>query len=111
MWRSDLKLQLTVLFCSLSLALAASFAQTPAETVLTSNPVYEKNCAKCHGKSAEGRHFAGPSLKSDKVGSASDDVLRSMIANGKGHMPKFDGKLTPEQIDTLVQQIHTLNKQ
>ena len=33
-----------------------------------------------------------------------------MIANGKGHMPKFAGKLTAEEIDTLVKQIQTLNK-
>ncbi|HTC41758.1 MAG TPA: cytochrome c [Candidatus Acidoferrales bacterium] len=105
-----MKLQLKVLFCSLSLALAASFAQAPAEATLTGNPVYEKNCAKCHGKSAEGRHFAGPSLKSDKVAGASDDDLRNMITNGKGHMPKFGGKLTSEEIDTLVHEIRALNK-
>ncbi|MGB2637025.1 MAG: cytochrome c [Candidatus Acidiferrum sp.] len=104
-----MKSQLIGLFCFASLALAA-FAQVPAETALTRNPVFEKNCAKCHGKSAEGRHFAGPSLKSDKVAGASEDDLRNMITNGKGHMPKFGGKLTPQEIDTLVQQIRALNK-
>jgi mono/diheme cytochrome c family protein len=109
MWRSDLKVQLAVLFCSASLALAA-LAQTMGETALTGNAHYEKNCAKCRGKSAEGRHFAGPSLKSDKVAGASDEDLRNMITNGKGHMPKFGGKLTADEIDILVQQIRSLNK-
>ncbi len=104
-----MQLQLTVLFCSVSLALVA-FAQAPAETALTSNPAYEKNCAKCHGKSAEGRHFAGPPLRSDKVAGASDDDLRNMITNGKERMPKFGGKLTTVEIDTLVQEIRALNK-
>ena len=109
MWRSALQLLLTLLFCSASLILAG-FAQLPPETALTSNPVYEKNCAKCHGKSAEGRHFAGPSLESDKVAGTSDEDLRNMITSGKGHMPKFGGKLTPEEIDTLVQEIRALHK-
>jgi len=74
------------------------------------NPVFKNNCAKCHGKTAEGRHFAGPSLISDKTRAASDDELRDFITNGKGRMPKFGGKLTPPEIDTLVTQIRELNK-
>jgi mono/diheme cytochrome c family protein len=95
------------------LAIAASFvfstliavsAQEPDAT-LTTNPVYLKNCAKCHGKTAEGRHFGGPSLISEKTVMSSADDLRGIITNGKGHMPKYTGKLTPEEIDTLVRQI------
>ena len=77
---------------------------------LTTNPVYEKNCAKCHGKAAAGRHFGGPSLVSPSATSASADDLRNVISNGKGHMPKFAGKLTPEEIDQLVAQIKSLGK-
>ena len=72
---------------------------------LTANPIFEKQCAKCHGKTAEGRHFAGPSLVSGKSTSLSEEELRNMISNGKGRMPKYAGKLTPEEIDTLVHQI------
>jgi mono/diheme cytochrome c family protein len=86
-------------------------AQTPpADATLTANPVFEKNCAKCHGKTAEGRHFGGPALVSDKVAAASADDLNKIITNGKGHMPKYSDKLKPEEIDTLVQQIKALNK-
>ena len=82
------------------------YSQTPpSHTSLTENPVYQKNCAKCHGKTAEGRHFGGPSLVSEKTTSASADDLRTIISNGKHHMPKYAGKLTPEEIDTLVQEI------
>ena len=87
----------------------AVFAQNPPSgQTLTVNPVFQKNCAKCHGKTAEGRHFGGPSLFLDKPSSADD--LRNIISNGKGRMPKYAGKLTPEEIDTLVQQIEVLNK-
>lgn len=99
--------QLTIVLCSVFLPIAA-LAQTDA--TLTANPVYEKNCAKCHGKTAGGRHFGGPALVSDKVAAASPDDLRSIISNGKGHMPKYAGKLTPEEIDTLVKQIEGVNK-
>ena len=85
-------------------------ARNPPDATLTTNPVFEKNCAKCHGKNAEGRHFGGPSLVSDKTAAASADDLRTIINNGKGHMPKYAGKLAPEEINTLVQQIKDLNK-
>ncbi|HEX4783007.1 MAG TPA: cytochrome c, partial [Candidatus Sulfotelmatobacter sp.] len=66
---------------------------------------YRTNCAKCHGKTGEGRHFAGPSLVSEKTAATSGDELRSIITNGKHRMPKFEGKLTAEEIDRLVREI------
>lgn len=93
------------------LALTLVHAQNPnSDTSLTANPVYEKNCAKCHGKTAEGRTFAGPSLANAKTAATSADDLRNIITNGKGRMPKFTGKLTVEEIDALVKQIQALNK-
>jgi mono/diheme cytochrome c family protein len=93
------------------LVFATASAQTPpAESGLFANSAYVKDCAKCHGKTAEGRHFGGPALISAKTAAASAEDLRNVIANGKGHMPKFTGKLTPEEIDTLVAQIQALNK-
>jgi mono/diheme cytochrome c family protein len=104
-------LRLTITVCSLWFALAQISAQAPpSDTGLTANPVFQKNCAKCHGKTAEGRHFGGPSLISEKTATASADDLRNIITSGKGHMPKYAGKLTSEEIDTLVQQIKALNK-
>jgi mono/diheme cytochrome c family protein len=100
----------TAIACSF-LALTTAVAQTPpADTTLLRNSIYLKNCAKCHGKTAEGRHFGGPSLISAKTAAASTEDLRNIIANGKGRMPKFAGKLTPEQNDTLVKQIQALKK-
>jgi len=98
------------LFFFLSVATIALSAQTASNASLTANPIFQKNCAKCHGKTAEGRHFGGPSLTSDKTTAASDDDLRNIITNGKGRMPKYASKLTPEEIDTLVEQIKSLNK-
>ena len=101
----------TIAVGSALFALTAASAQTPQpESSLTGNPVYPRECAKCHGKTAEGRHFAGPALLSEKAAAASADDLRNIITNGKGRMPKFTGKLTAEEIDALVRQIQALNK-
>lgn len=96
--------------CSMLFSPAALFAQTTANASLVTNPIFKKDCAKCHGKTAEGRHFGGPSLISDKTGAASDEELRNLISNGKGRMPKYAGKLTPEEVSTLVEQIKAANK-
>ena len=93
-------------FVLLWVAATAEAAQTPPSNGhLVENPGYQKDCAKCHGKTGEGRHFGGPSLVSEKAAGASSDELRSIIANGKHRMPKFEGKLTAEEIDTLVREI------
>ncbi|HEY1463555.1 MAG TPA: cytochrome c [Terriglobales bacterium] len=84
---------------------AALFAQTPSISSLTGNPVFQDKCARCHGKNAEGRFLHAPSLVSDKVISASTDELRGIVTNGKGHMPKWGGKLTSDEINMLVDEI------
>jgi cytochrome c553 len=81
------------------------YAETKPSESLTDNPVFLRDCAKCHGKTAEGRHFGGPSLRSNKVTAASVDDLRAMITNGKGRMPRYGAKLSADEIDKLVEQI------
>jgi len=102
-----------LVFCCWLFSAVALFAQTAqtstSEGSLTANPVFQQNCAKCHGKNAEGRHFGGPSLVSEKIKSASPDDLRTIISNGKHRMPKYAGKLAAEEINTLVEQIKSLN--
>jgi mono/diheme cytochrome c family protein len=104
-----LKPSLAIAACFLFSALVPCSAQTPpSDKTLAANLIFQKNCAKCHGKSAEGRHFGGPSLISAKA--TSTDDLHNIITNGKGRMPKYIGKLTSDEIDTLVQEINKLNK-
>lgn len=109
--RCDLKTyRLAIAICAICFVIATALAQPlPSSAKLTEKPVYKEKCAKCHGKTAEGRHFSGPSLVSGKAAAASVEDLRIIIANGKGRMPKYAGKLTSEEIDNLVQQIRALN--
>lgn len=97
---------------ALSFAFAAADDQSANNPpTLISNPTYQNNCAKCHGKNAEGRFMAGPSLRSKKVAAASSDELRTMIASGKGRMPKFGGKLAGGEIEALINQIKAASVQ
>jgi mono/diheme cytochrome c family protein len=87
-------------------AISAGSAQVrAADNSLSDNVVYKNNCAKCHGKTAEGRLFGGPSLVSEKVRATPADELMSIITNGKGHMPKYGGKLSEAEIRGLVEGI------
>ena len=96
---------------SVLVAFTAVSAQTPLPVAtLTANPIFQKHCAKCHGKTAEGRHFGGPSLISEKTAATSADDLRNIITTGNGRMPIFAGKLTAEEIETLAIQVKILNK-
>jgi mono/diheme cytochrome c family protein len=105
------RLACAFLCCTALVAFSAHAQDSKPESSLTANPIYQKNCAKCHGKTAGGHFMAGPSLVSTKATTMSADDLRAIIANGKHHMPKFEGKLHPSEIDALVEQIRSEGKQ
>jgi cytochrome c553 len=65
------------------------------------------NCASCHG--ADGA-LGMSGAKNLAVTTLSDAELENVIANGKGAMPVYKGKLKPEQIKALVAHIRTLKK-
>lgn len=104
-----------IFLCSASLALlvgiaALASAEAPAPSaLLTSDPVYQKECAKCHGKSAEGRHLGGPSLVSEQAMKISTDDVRNILTNGKWRMPKYGSKLSAEEINRLVLEMKAIS--
>lgn len=74
---------------------------------------YKAKCAGCHGADGKGDTSMGKMMKIRDLGSAdvqsqSDADLTNIITNGKGKMPKYDGKLTADQISGLVKYIRTL---
>jgi len=75
--------------------------------------VFKAKCAMCHGASGAGDTGMGKAMNLRDLGSPdvqkqSDADLSGIITNGKGKMPKYDGKLTKEQIDSVVAFIRTL---
>jgi len=74
---------------------------------------FKSKCAMCHGADGKGDTAMGKNMHLRDMGSAdvqaqSDADLAGIITNGKGKMPKYDGKLTKEQVDDVVKFIRTL---
>lgn len=83
-----------------------SFAEGGADT-------FKSKCAVCHGADGKGNTGMGKSLKLHDLSSAevqkqSDAELTNIITNGKDKMPKYDGKLTKDQISDVVKFLRTL---
>ena len=74
---------------------------------------FKAKCAMCHGADGKGETGMGKTLKLRDLGSAdvqgqSDADLTGIITNGKGKMPKYDGKLSKDQIGDLVKYIRSM---
>ena len=99
--------RLTVVVVALAiLALPlASFAADAAADL------YKSKCAMCHGPDGKGKMAGTKDLASAEVQKASDADLTAVITNGKPpKMPKFEGKLTADQIKSLVAYVRTFKK-
>ena len=85
-----------------------SFAADGAE-------VFKTKCASCHGADGKGETTMGKNLKLKDLGSAevqgkSDADLTSVVADGKKPMPAYKGKLSDEEISSVVKYIRSLKK-
>jgi mono/diheme cytochrome c family protein len=70
---------------------------------------FKAKCAMCHGADGAGKAaMSTTDLGAAPVQSKSDADLTGIITNGKGKMPKYDGKLTKDQIADVVKYIRTL---
>lgn len=71
---------------------------------------FKSRCSPCHGADGSGNTPMGKKAGAKALGSAevqklSDADLQKIIAEGKGKMPAFAGKLSAEQIAGLVKLI------
>jgi len=77
--------------------------------------LFKAKCAACHGadgagKTPMGQKFNLRDLGSPDVQKQSDADLNGIITNGKDKMPKYDGKLSADEISSVVKFIRTLKK-
>jgi len=87
------------------LTLASSFA---AAGDLTANADYKAKCAMCHGANGEGKPAMKVAPLKDSA-AKSDAELTATITKGKPpKMPAFEGKLTADQIKSIVADIKSL---
>ena len=93
---------------ALVLLLAASLPAAAEDAAA----LYKSKCQVCHGAdgkgTAAGQKMGAKDFQSPEVAKQSDAELIKVTKEGKGKMPKYDGKLTDDQIKALVKYIRTL---
>jgi mono/diheme cytochrome c family protein len=77
--------------------------------------VFKTSCTLCHaadgsGNSPSGKALKAKDLKSDEVQKQTDAALSEVITKGRGKMPAFGSKLSPDVINSLVAYIRQLSK-
>ena len=91
-------------------------AQSAASTK-TGMDLYTKNCASCHGKAGLGdgvkaralKTFPGDFSKAEFQNLADGDLFYK-TKTGRGEMPKYEGKLSDNDIWNVVNYMRTLKK-
>jgi mono/diheme cytochrome c family protein len=78
--------------------------------------IFERKCASCHNKNGDGRtivagHFLYANLLDGKWrGDGSLASIESQIRLGHDPMPKFEGKLTEEEIRQTVAYVEAMTR-
>jgi mono/diheme cytochrome c family protein len=77
--------------------------------------IFKTSCTLCHsddgsGNSPTGKALKAKDLRSDEVQNKTDAELTETITKGKGKMPAFEAKLSPDKIKSLVAYIRQLPK-
>lgn len=77
---------------------AATPAPEGGTATVDAQAIYKQNCLSCHGANFEGG--VGPNLT--KVGGKySKDQIAAIVANGRGAMPGFKGRLSDTDTGAL----------
>jgi cytochrome c6 len=68
--------------------------------------LYAKRCASCHGKDGKGTPVGQKMGAKDLTATKeSEEALANTIANGKGKMTPYKGKLTDAEIQSLAKYV------
>jgi cytochrome c6 len=91
-----------ILFAFVALSLAAAARAEDASAL------YAKRCASCHGKDGKGTPVGQKMGAKDLTAATGSEAdLAAVIANGKGKMTPYKGKLTDEEIQSLAKYVKT----
>lgn len=86
---------------------AAEQARLPA-----GREVFEANCVACHGPEGKGQQDLGAPNLTDAswiYGSDEQSIFNSVHGGRQGHMPSWEGRLTPTDIKLLALYVGTLS--
>jgi mono/diheme cytochrome c family protein len=98
------------IICALVIMVAAPVSAQSAGDVL-----YKSKCQACHGPDGSGDTVMGKKLgardlRSAEVQKQTDAQLAEIITKGKEKMKGFEGRLTPDEVKTLVAHLRALKK-
>jgi cytochrome c6 len=92
--------------------LGVTMVAKPAMAADEAESLYKSKCQVCHGAdgkgSAAGQKLGVRDFHSPEVAKESDAELAKITKEGNGKMPKFESKLTDEQIQSLIKYIRSL---
>jgi mono/diheme cytochrome c family protein len=105
-----LALGLLAILGSVGLFIYAATARPKADVTTNApgKPLYDANCATCHGNTGHGDGPAGKSLPvtpfdlTTHVLLHDEQYLDAVITNGRGYMPSFKDQLTQDQIYQII---------
>jgi mono/diheme cytochrome c family protein len=101
---------------------AAAAAKATPESIASGETIFKRQCQMCHGATGMGDGPAAKTLKgklpnlADKatLAKVTDDDIHELVENGKkseiGNMPAFKSKLKAEEIQDVINYVHTLAK-
>ena len=95
----------------LALVPVAALIVLPALAAEDGKTLYEAKCALCHGKDGVAKSTAKGSANLNdpewqKANGA--EAIAKVAAEGKNKMPKYQEKLTPDQIKLIAEYVKTL---
>ena len=91
----------------LVLAVAALALPAWADATPDGAALYKSKCAMCHGANGEGK----PAMKTTQFPKSLDDAaIVKIIEDGKGKMPGYKGKLSPDEISQVAKHVKSLAK-
>lgn len=97
----------------LFLAVAVVSGTSRAALAQDAADLYKTKCVSCHGADGKGDTAIGKKLgardfQSAEVTKETADELFDITKKGKNKMPAYDGKLTDDQIKSLITYIRSL---
>jgi len=85
--------------------------------VKSGQAVFTRNCLACHGKTGQGNGVKAASLRNfpgdfsrPEFQNLTDGEILYRVKTGKGEMPKFEAKLTDEEIWNVIIYLRTFKK-
>lgn len=92
----------------------AAPAQGDQDRIAAGREVFADNCASCHGDEGKGSHDMGAPDLTDAAwiyGGSQQDVYTSVYSGRQGHMPHWEGRMSPLTIKLLTLYVRTLGEE